>query len=109
MPETSPREVVLAVAGELDLATVPDLEAACATLLLERHRVLLDLSGLNFVDCTGLHALLAILATPPEGIVRLQATSPALDRTVELVVFSACCSPSPGALTHGTPRTAPRR
>jgi len=68
---------VVAVKGELDLATAPDL---CARLDADRsRRLLVDLSGLEFCDSTGLRALLGaasevrthggrfVLVCPPTG------------------------------------------
>ena len=49
---------IVAVAGELDRATAPEVSKAL-TSLAERDRVVLvDLSGIEFVDCAGI-ALLA--------------------------------------------------
>lgn len=47
------REVVRVV-GELDLATVGELEAATEPLVTEGRTVFFDLRGLTFVDSTGL-------------------------------------------------------
>jgi anti-sigma B factor antagonist len=48
----------LYVAGELDIASAPELERA-VTAILDRHRweFRLDLTGLTFVDSTGARAL----------------------------------------------------
>jgi anti-sigma B factor antagonist len=50
---------VIAVAGELDIATAPEL---CARLdrsrMVRRPRLLVDLSDVDFCDSTGLRALL---------------------------------------------------
>jgi anti-sigma B factor antagonist len=52
-------QVVLTVVGEIDVATVPRLDAAlteaCDT---GRTRIELDLSGTTFMDSAGLHLLL---------------------------------------------------
>ena len=45
---------VLAVAGELDLATIGTLKEAVARRLAPDAHVVLDLSGLTFCDSTGL-------------------------------------------------------
>jgi anti-anti-sigma factor len=50
--------VVLALDGELDLATSPDLELALLKAGADCGRVVLDLSALEFMDSTGLHVLL---------------------------------------------------
>jgi anti-sigma B factor antagonist len=49
---------VVRVSGELDLLTVPELEAALAPLQAERADIELDLSGLEFIDSTGVHLVL---------------------------------------------------
>jgi anti-sigma B factor antagonist len=53
----------LLLAGELDMATAPELEASVAGLCAEgAGEVVLDLSGLTFIDSTGLRAILAARA-----------------------------------------------
>lgn len=52
--------VRLAVVGEIDLSTIPVLEAALNPLLAEgAAQVALDLSGVTFCDAAGLNRLLA--------------------------------------------------
>ncbi len=49
----------LALTGELDLATVPEFERALRTACADGARaVTIDLSGLTFIDSTGLRAIL---------------------------------------------------
>lgn len=56
--ETYAGEVVrLSLTGELDIATTPVLEEALTRLRAVRSPVRLDLSGLEFIDSTGLHLL----------------------------------------------------
>ena len=47
------------VAGELDIATAPQLERALRRLQVYPALVLLDLRKLEFMDCRGLRAILA--------------------------------------------------
>jgi len=49
------------VAGELDLQTSPELEATLDRELELADSVLLDLSQVQFIDSTGLHAILLVL------------------------------------------------
>lgn len=49
----------LAVSGEIDLATAGDFEAACRALVASEQRLLLDFSGVTFIDSS----CLAVLAT----------------------------------------------
>ncbi|HEY2430126.1 MAG TPA: STAS domain-containing protein [Acidimicrobiales bacterium] len=52
---TGDEGVLITLSGELDLATAPELWAAIDAALAEGHqRLVLDLSGLGFVDSTGL-------------------------------------------------------
>jgi anti-sigma B factor antagonist len=51
-------EPVVHLAGELDLSTSPDLQEALAPLTRESRRVVVDLADLEFMDSTGLAALL---------------------------------------------------
>jgi anti-sigma B factor antagonist len=75
---------VLAVAGEVDVHTGPVLRARLAGLLDSgRRRVVVDLAGVDFLDSTGLAALVTglnrareiggslTLACPQERLVRL--------------------------------------
>jgi anti-anti-sigma factor len=52
-----PLGVVLALGGELDLATAPVLEERLARAVRGRATVVIDLSGLKFIDSCGLHTL----------------------------------------------------
>jgi anti-sigma B factor antagonist len=49
---------VLAVTGELDAASTPDLQEPLDEVLASTDVVVLDLSGCEFVDSTGLHAII---------------------------------------------------
>jgi anti-sigma B factor antagonist len=52
---------VLAVAGELDLATAPGLRERVREMPDEALQVALDLTGVGFVDSSGLGAIIACL------------------------------------------------
>ena len=51
----------ITVAGELDLATAPLLEDRLSLLRTSRSPVRLDLSEVDFIDSTGLHALVRLV------------------------------------------------
>lgn len=53
--------VTVLVEGELDLATADELRRLLDTELSRRRAVKLDLSGVPFIDSTGLAAILAAL------------------------------------------------
>jgi anti-anti-sigma factor len=55
---------LLEVTGELDLVTEPELEAALVAVTA--HPLRIDLSGLAFMDSTGLRALLSAAREYPE-------------------------------------------
>jgi anti-anti-sigma factor len=46
------------LSGELDLATAPLLEERLTQLLANGLRVSLDLSGIEFIDSSGIHVLI---------------------------------------------------
>ncbi len=52
-------EVVLAIVGELDLATSPKLAAALAQEAEIDQRACLDLAGCTFIDSTGLQVIVS--------------------------------------------------
>lgn len=47
-------QIHLALGGELDLSNVPTLETTLDTAIESGKKVLVDLSGLEFLDSTGL-------------------------------------------------------
>ena len=62
------RVCVLGVSGELDIATTPALtQQAAAALRLPAERLIIDLSGLQFIDCCGVRALAAVTRAAPPG------------------------------------------
>ncbi len=52
---------VLAVTGEIDLATAPQFEREVSEYIREGCRLCLDLSGVSFMDSTGLRVLIGAL------------------------------------------------
>lgn len=58
---------VLSVSGELDIATAPILAGHAAALADLAGRLIVDLSGLEFVDCAGARALAAVTSAAPPG------------------------------------------
>ena len=56
-------EVQVAVTGELDLVTASQLEETLKRQLLADNDVLLDLSEMDFIDSTGLHAIVESVRT----------------------------------------------
>jgi anti-sigma B factor antagonist len=58
---------VVRIVGELDIATAPGLEAVLLRSRPRDERVILDLSGLRFMDSTGLRVLLRATTAAKEG------------------------------------------
>jgi anti-sigma B factor antagonist len=62
------RAVIVAVSGELDIASAPALtERARRALEIPADQVVLDLSGLTFIDCAGGRALTGLASAAPPG------------------------------------------
>jgi anti-anti-sigma factor len=76
----------LALAGELDVATVAQLESALAQARPAADLIEVDLGGLSFIDSTGLRALLTLhQASEADGFAyRLLAGPPLVHRTFTL-------------------------
>lgn len=70
------RSWLVSVWGEIDLATVGTLEAELAKL--ESRPIILDLSGVSFIDSTGLTLLVRTA-----GRVTIGAVSAAVDRLIQ--------------------------
>ncbi len=77
--------VTLRVTGELDLGSAPLLEQRLAHLRAEEQPVRLDLSGLGFIDSSGLHLLIgAVTHARAEG--RQFEVDPELSPQVERIL-----------------------
>ena len=82
----------LSASGEIDLATKDRLGAALAALLDDERPLLLDLSQVTFIDCSGLRVLQAAgrahhrfaVVAPSDAVARLLELS-----GVRLVVFGS--------------------
>lgn len=71
---------VLALDGELDCQTAPDLAEALRRAYDEGRRVVVDLSRLQFIDSSGLHVLMTgsgcdngrrVVVCPPGNVARV--------------------------------------
>jgi len=85
--ESGADALVLALYGELDLATAPVFERQLEHARSTRPECLVvDLSGLQFMDSSGLHALLRATRPAPESGQQLQLLrgSRAIERVFEL-------------------------
>lgn len=79
-------DATVTLGGELDLSTAPDLQDALAELTDAPRRVVVDLSGLEFCDSTGLAALLGAHKTLSDngGTLELLAPNPMLVNLVRI-------------------------
>lgn len=83
----APDHTLVVVSGELDIATAPQLCQAVREALSERPSTLhLDLSGVSFIDCAGLQALIIGQrgARLRRGELLLRRASAQVDRLLDL-------------------------
>jgi anti-sigma B factor antagonist len=79
--------IIVAVSGEVDVSTEQPLQQVLLRIMGEHSaRIFLDLSGVSFLDCAGLRALLATRrrAELRGGFVRPIAASAAVRRIADL-------------------------
>lgn len=97
---TAPRQVSVVVDGELDLATVPRLlELSRVALEGDAPVVVLDLSAVEFVDCSGLRGLVAAraLLLAAGRAVTVPRPSPAVSRLLSWTSMTEHFAPDPAA------------
>ena len=85
--EATPEAMRVIADGELDIATVPALEAAMAGARLSgAGALILDLSGVMFIDSSGVKALIdcAQQAQQPDAPTLSIVSSPQVDRVIEI-------------------------
>jgi anti-sigma B factor antagonist len=89
------RRAVLSVAGEVDMTTAPDLQAAIEAAGTRAFEVWVDLSDTTFMDSSGLHAIsearsrvvgagVRLVLVCPDGPVLRVLTLTGLDRLFEI-------------------------
>ncbi len=79
-------EVLVAVTGELDLAGSPVVEAMFAEVMTTScRRVVIDVSGVTFLDAAGLRALRGPSSGDGRVEVHLRAPSRSVRRVLELI------------------------
>ena len=76
----------LRAAGEIDAATADRLEAALLDVVSTASSISVDLAAVNFMDSSGLRAMIiAMNAAREAGVsLRIVATTPAVDRLLEI-------------------------
>jgi anti-anti-sigma factor len=78
-------EDTFAVAGELDMATCRLLDRSIDLASLAGHVLVLDLSGLTFLDCTGVRALRDICDAVGTGCLVVRGARPNVRYVLEAV------------------------
>jgi len=85
--------VVMSVQGEIDLYTVPRLQRALASVLAANDpvRLVVDMSGVDFCDSTGVNVLLAAHRQAREagGDLELAAPRPAVRKILQVTGLEA--------------------
>src|SRR5947209_5889436 len=105
--------VWLKLSGELDVATAPRLADRLHQLREENRTVVVDLSGVEFMDSSGLHALFDAVADARRGSWTLEVrddVSPQVRRLLELIGLERFILATPSAsrgraLPHGPAHT----
>ncbi len=79
------RITVVTVTGELDADSMLALQAPLSELSLESH-IVLDMSGVRFMDSSGLKVILAqrIRMTEPGGSIHIRQASSSVQRVLEV-------------------------
>jgi anti-sigma B factor antagonist len=76
---------VVAVSGEIDLASAPRARAAIDTVIEDgTHRLIVDLQGVEFMDSTGLNLLIVELKRLGPGSIRVVASQANILRLFEI-------------------------
>lgn len=106
------QRTVVSVQGEIDLATVADLEdALCEVCLTADGRVEVDLAGVTHLSCRGM----AALASTRDGLAArgidlvLRHPEQTIRRILRLVGLEAVCDPAPHDDSPDAVRVAERR
>ena len=106
---------IIAVTGDLDLGTAEDFLARLTALIGSARRDIdLDLSGVTFIDCSGLRALTAVdtRVRANGATARLTAMSPVVIRLLELanaIWDTTAPAAAPTAAGGGPAHAATRR
>jgi anti-anti-sigma factor len=99
--------VVVALAGELDLASAPSLVAELEALRGRAGRLVIDAARLSFIDSSGLNALVATARATDRPIV-LAGASEHVSRVVEMVRLEEILQVAP-SVEEALRRPAPTR
>ena len=94
--------VLVIAAGEIDLYTAPKLQSNLVAIIgnaARDTRVVVDMSGVEFCDSTGMNVLLSCLRQARErgGELELAAPRPAVRKILEVTGLDAVFTVSPSA------------
>jgi anti-sigma B factor antagonist len=95
--------------GELDLSATAGLKARLGEVQRAKHRLRLDLSELDFIDCSGIRAILEAMADARRDGCAVEvdrAVSPMVRRIVSLGAIAAELWPDETAALPGSPAAA---
>ena len=88
MPFTASTESgCLWLRGELDLASTEEFQAAFLTYLDGQSELVIDLSELQFIDSSGIRAMIDVARRAAPRAVRLRSPHPNVRRVFELTGF----------------------
>jgi anti-sigma B factor antagonist len=95
--------VIVALSGEIDLYTAPRLQSQLAAALNTEHavRLVVDMSGVDFCDSTGMNVLLGAqrLAREHGGDVELSAPRPAVRKILQVTGLESVFTVVEGSAT----------
>jgi anti-sigma B factor antagonist len=90
---------LVSVSGEVDLATAPQVASCIASVLAKNPRtVVLNLSEMTFMDCSGLNVILETKnQLPAECFVVLREPQPFVRRVLGILDLDFLCAIEPAA------------
>jgi anti-sigma B factor antagonist len=99
---------IVTILGEIDLYTAPRLHSELAGLLAEGMptRVIIDMSGVEFCDSTGMNVLLSCLRRARErgGELEIAAPKPAVRKILQVTGLDSVFTLVENADTGGVPQ-----
>lgn len=89
--EETPEATILRPSGEVDLATISAFRDALAQAAAQGRSIIVDMSGIGYIDSTGIHALVDQAACAKESgdLVVLAAPTPTVRRVMDIVNLNA--------------------
>jgi anti-anti-sigma factor len=89
------------LSGELDMATVPAMDAAIGDAIAQGGPITLEMSGVTFIDASGGHAILRAAKALPSGCIILHGVQGHTERALELMRIGSASN------VHINPCTVP--